>query len=64
MASADELSPEKAFVVKLLIPGLIPAYGISYVDENGMEKYYTIHLDGRGKDEAPPYLLLEFENGK
>jgi hypothetical protein len=60
--SIDELSPEKPFVVQLLIPGSTPAYGISFVDENGDEKYYTINMSGRGEEEGPPYLLLEFEN--
>lgn len=59
----DELSPEKPFVVKLMIPGSVPAYGISFVDENGVERYYTINLSGRGEGEGPPYILLEFENG-
>lgn len=57
--SVDELSPEKPFVVKLLIPGSTPAYGISFVDENGVERYFSINLSGRGADEAPPYYLLE-----
>ncbi len=61
--SVDELSPEKPFVVKLMIPGSVPAYGISFVDENGVERYYTINLSGRGEEEGPPYILLEFENG-
>ena len=62
--SVDELTPDKPFVVKLLIPGLIPAYGITYVDESGVTRYYSINLDGRGPEEAPPYFLLEFENKK
>ncbi len=61
--SVDEFSPEKPFVVNLLIPGTVPAYGISFVDENGVEKYYTIQLSGRGAEEAPPYYFLEFEDG-
>lgn len=61
--SVDELSPEKPFVVNLLIPGTVPAYGISFLDENGVEKYYTIQLSGRDAEEAPPYYFLEFENG-
>ena len=62
--SVDELSPEKPFVVKLLDPGgVLPTYGISFVDENGVKRYYSINLDKRGVEEAPPYFLLEFENG-
>lgn len=60
--SIDELSPKKPFVVKLLTPGLVPAYGVSFLDENGVERYYTINLSGRDPEEAPPYFLLEFEN--
>lgn len=61
--SVDELSPEKPFVVKLMIPGSVLAYGISFLDENGVQRYFAINLDGRGAEEAPPYFLLEFENG-
>jgi hypothetical protein len=61
--SVDKLSPEEPFVLELLIPGSMPAYGITFVDENGAERYYTIHQSGRGEEEGPPYLLLEFENG-
>jgi hypothetical protein len=61
--SPGNLSPEKPFVVKLLIPGSLPAYGISFVDQNGLKRYFTINLDGRGEEEAPPYFLHEFENG-
>jgi hypothetical protein len=60
--SVEELSPEKPFVVKLVIPGSIPAYGISFADENGAERFFSINLSGRGANEAPPYYLLE-ENG-
>lgn len=60
--SIDELSPEKPFVVKLLDPGgVLPAYGISFVDESGVKRYYSINMDRRGVEEAPPYFLLEFE---
>jgi len=62
--SVDELSPQKPFVVKMLDPGgVLPAYGISFVDENGVKRYYSINLDKRGVEEAPPYYLDEFKNG-
>ena len=62
--SAVELSPEKPFVVKLLDPGgILPAYGISFVDEDGVKRYYSINTDKRGAEEAPPYFLTEFEKG-
>jgi len=61
--SVDELSPEKPFVVKLLdLGGILPAYGISFVDENGLRRYFTIDSDRRGVDEAPPYFLTEFSD--
>lgn len=61
--SVDEMSPQKPFVVKLLFPGSLPSYGISFVDENGVQRYFAINLSGRDPEEAPPYFLLEFENG-
>lgn len=57
--SVDALSPEKPFVVKLLIPGILPAYGISFADENGVERFFSINLSGRGAGEAPRYYLLD-----
>lgn len=60
--SVEELSPEKPFVVKLLIPGLVSAWGISFLDENNVQRYFAINLDGRGEDEASPYFLLEFNS--
>jgi hypothetical protein len=45
-----------------MFPGSTPAYGISFVDENGSERFFSINLSGRGIDEAPPYYLFE-ENG-
>lgn len=61
--SADELSPEKPFVAEIMAPEIFPINGISFMDENGVKKYYTIQLSGRGVEEAPPYFFLEFENG-
>jgi len=62
--SVDELTPEKPFVVKMLDPGgVLPAYGISFVDDNGVKRHYSINLDKRGTEEAPPYFLDEFING-
>jgi len=58
--SVDELSPEKPFVVKLKIPEGIPAYGISFVDENGAVRYYTINVSGSFVGEAA--FLREFKN--
>lgn len=58
--SVDELSPEKPFVVTLLDNGgVIPTYGISFVDENGAERFFSINLSGRGAEEAPLYSLVD-----
>ncbi len=57
--SVDELTPEKPFVLKLQIPGSAQSYGISFIDENGVVRYFTIYLSGRGEEEGPPYILLE-----
>ena len=60
--SADELLPEKPFVVEMTAPEVLPPYGISFMDESGAIRYFSINADGRGAEEAPPYFLLEFEN--
>lgn len=60
--TTKELHPTKPFVVKQLPQGSIPWSGISFIDEHDVRKYYTIHLNGRDPDEAPPYYLMEFEN--
>jgi hypothetical protein len=46
----------------MMAPEVLPIYGISFLDENGVKRYFSIHLSGRGVEEAPPYFLLEFEN--
>ncbi len=60
--SVDELLPEKPFVVEMTAPEVLPPYGISFMDENGVKRYFSINADGRGAEEASPYFLLEFEN--
>jgi hypothetical protein len=54
--SADELSPEKPLVVTMLLDGAIPNRGISYMDENGTTRCFTISMSG--KDDS--LLLTEF----
>jgi hypothetical protein len=61
--SLDELSPDKPFVADIFSPEILPVNGISFLDENGVKRYFCIQADGRGAEEAPPYLFLEFENG-
>lgn len=60
--SVDELSPEKPFVVETMAPEVLPLYGISFLDENNVQRYFSINFSGRGIEEAPPYFFLEFEN--
>ncbi len=44
--TVDELTSDKPLVVNLLISETIPNMGITYTDENGIEKYYTISMSG------------------
>lgn len=41
-----ELSPECPLVVGMTFVGLIPNYGISYVDEDGVTRNFTIEISG------------------
>lgn len=54
--SADELSPEKPLVVTMLLDGAIPNRGISYMDESGTTRCFTISMSGQ--DDS--LLLKEF----
>ena len=44
--SQDELSPEKPFVVTWMQPGTLPNRGITFVDENNMERKFFVHASG------------------
>ncbi len=57
--SVDELTPDKPFVVKMLFVGLFPTYGVTFEDENGQERLYTINAAGIGPEEGDPYSLNE-----
>ncbi len=63
LSSLDELSPEKPFVADIFPPEIFPVNGISFLDVYGVRRYFSILMDGRGVEEAPPYFFLEFENG-
>lgn len=52
----DELTPQRPLVVTMLLDGVIPNRGISYVDESGTTRYFTISMSG--KDNS--LLLTEF----
>lgn len=44
--------------------GVQPREGFSFVDTNGVRRYFAIAQDRRGDPGDPPYFLFEFENGK
>lgn len=44
--TTEELSQEKSLVIAMVLEGLIPNRGISYLDENGTTKYFTIGTSG------------------
>lgn len=54
--SADVLSPEKPLVVTMELEGAIPNRGITYLDENGTERFFTISMSGQDAS----LLLSEF----
>ena len=54
--STNELSPEKPLVVTTQLDGAIPNRGISYLDENGTERYFTVSMSGQDSS----LLLTEF----
>ena len=42
-----QLTPERPFVVTMLLDGTIPNRGITYIDENGTTRYFTISMSGQ-----------------
>jgi len=60
--SVDVLTYEKPFLVKVVIPGIYPTSGVSFLDENGVTKYYAIMDDYGDEYPDPPYYFIEFEN--
>ncbi len=61
--AAPELSPEKPLVAKLTASEILPIYGLSFLDVNGVKRYYSINEGGRGPEEAHHFDLIEFKNG-
>lgn len=53
--SQDELSPERPLVIGMAFAGAIPDRGISFVDETGAIRYYSISMSG----ENGSLLLIE-----
>jgi len=54
--SQNELTPEKPLVVWVSFPGALPQRGISFVDENGIERRFVINMSG----EDGSILLSEY----
>lgn len=44
--SQDELRPQRPLMVGMSCDSTIPCYGISYVDENGVERKFAIEVSG------------------
>ena len=59
--SVDKITPEKPFLVRIQIAGLLPTYGIIFKDQNNDERFYTINMKGTDTSEAHPYYLQEIE---
>ena len=55
----DGLTPEKPFAVTLWMPETIPYNGISYVNADGSQKFFT--LGESGMDGSPLLVAFEFE---
>ena len=58
--SINELSPKKAFVIKMFISEGIPSRGISFLDENRIKKYFYISESGIDGSLS----MVEFNNNK
>ena len=43
----DELSPERPLLLNMTFYGLLPSYGVSYVDDSGETLYYSINMSGK-----------------
>jgi len=55
--SINELRPERPLVIGMVFMGSIPNRGISFVDETGTTRYFSINQSGRDGS----LFLLEFE---
>ena len=60
LISLDALTPEKPFAIKMMTPEVLPLNGISFRDEDGVERFFAIQMSGESGDQ--PYFLQEFEN--
>ena len=57
----DELSPGESFVIQnFRSHGMMPASGVTFVDEEGTQRYFALWQTQSGYGE--PYYLVEFEN--
>ena len=57
--TAEEISPDMPFVVTWINWGTLPHRGISFTDENGNVRNFTINLDN-ASDIADSIVLIEF----
>ena len=57
----DELAPGEGFVIEhFRAHGMMPASGVTFVDEDGAQRYFALWQTQSGFGE--PYYLVEFEN--
>ena len=43
----DELSPDRPLLLNMTFYGLLPYYGVSYVDDSGETISYSINMSGK-----------------
>ena len=43
----DELTPDRPLLLNMTFYGLLPSYGVSYVDDSGETLYYSINMSGK-----------------
>ena len=52
----DELTPDRPLLLNMTFYGLLPSYGVSYVDDSGETICYSINMSGKDGSE----ILTEF----
>ena len=62
--SSEELSPGHPFTVTWKDTGTLPHRGISYRDENGQRRYFTLNGNTAEEDGNGKFLLREFSNNR
>ncbi|MCL2864826.1 MAG: hypothetical protein FWE25_04695 [Lachnospiraceae bacterium] len=60
--SMETLDANEPFVVTWLEEGTIPHRGISFVDDNSVRRYFTLHMNHSDEGgDTGTYVLIEFE---